>query len=118
MDHYGTMENLLAAFVEFVNRLPKDGIAVVCGDNDNIRYVMSQVDHTFYTYGFDESNDYMARNVHYVDGHLVYDVYYKGQSIARLTLRVPGRHNVLNSMAAFITCHAVYGLSVEVCQKA
>lgn len=118
MDHYGTMDNLLAAFVQFVNRLPKDGIAVVCGDNDNIRYVMSQVDHTFYTYGFDESNDYMARNVHYVDGHLVYDVYYKGQSIARLTLRVPGRHNVLNSMAAFITCHAVYGLSVEVCQKA
>lgn len=118
MDHYGTMENLLAAFVEFVGRLQEDGVAVVCGDNDNIRYVMTQVDRKFYTYGFGENNDFIARNVHYVDGHLVYDIEHQGNIIARLKLCVPGRHNVMNSMAAFITTHCVYGVPVEICQKA
>lgn len=118
MDHYGTMENLLAAFVTFVGRLPEDGTAVVCGDNDNIRYVMKQVDRKFYTYGFGDANDFIARNVHYVDGHLVYDIEHQGSIMARLKLCVPGRHNVMNSMAAFIMSHVVYGISVEVCQKA
>ena len=118
MDHYGTMENLLAAFVEFVGRLPQDGMAVVCGDNENIRYVMSQVDRKFYTYGFEDNNDFIARNMHYVDGQLVYDIEHEGKILCRLKLRVPGRHNVMNSMGAFITTHVIYGVPVEVCQKA
>ncbi|MCF0155458.1 MAG: UDP-N-acetylmuramate--L-alanine ligase, partial [Veillonella sp.] len=118
MDHYGTMENLLAAFVEFVGRLPQDGMAVVCGDNENIRYVMSQGYRKFYTYGFEDNNDFIARNMHYVDGQLVYDIEHEGKILCRLKLRVPGRHNVMNSMGAFITTHVIYGVPVEVCQKA
>lgn len=65
MDHYGTMEHLLDAFCEFVGKLPKDGKAVVCGDNPSIQKVMPRVDRHFVTYGLGEDNDYRARNIHY-----------------------------------------------------
>lgn len=105
MDHYKTMENLLNAFCQFVETLPVDGKAVVCGDNDNIRYVMSKVERQFITYGLEESNDYVAKNIHYEDSSLVYDVVRKGETLGRVSLRVPGNHNVLNSLASFIVAH-------------
>lgn len=105
MDHYKTMENLLNAFCQFVETLPVDGKAVVCGDNDNIRYVMSKVERQFITYGLEDSNDYVAKNIHYEDSSLVYDVVRKGETLGRVSLRVPGNHNVLNSLASFIVTH-------------
>ena len=117
MDHYKTMENLLKAFCEFVETLPVDGKAVVCGDNDKIQYVMTQVNRQFITYGLDESNDYVAKNIHYQDSTLVYDVYHKDTNVARINLRVPGQHNVLNSLAAFIIGHEYCEVSIEDIQK-
>ena len=61
------MDNLLNAFCEFVETLPEAGKAIVCGDNENIRYVMSRVKRTFITYGLEDNNDYVAKNIHYVD---------------------------------------------------
>lgn len=118
MDYYKTMDNLLRAFCQFVETLPTDGVAVVCGDNDNIRYVMSQVDRPFITYGFDDSNDYVARHVRYENGRLVYDLYHGDTLVTTNTLRVPGKHNVLNSMAAYIVSTVVCNLSPQVCTEA
>ena len=105
MDHYKTMDNLLNAFCQFVETLPMDGKAVVCGDNDNIRDIMGKVDRQFITYGLEETNDYVAKNIHYEDSSLVYDVVHKGANLERISLRVPGNHNVLNSLASFIVAH-------------
>ncbi len=97
--------------------MPVDGKAVVCGDNDKIQYVMTQVNRQFITYGLDESNDYVAKNIHYQDSTLVYDVYHKDTNVARINLRVPGQHNVLNSLAAFIIGHEYCEVSIEDIQK-
>ena len=118
MDHYKTMDNLLNAFCEFVETLPETGKAIVCGDNENIRYVMSRVKRTFITYGLEDNNDYVAKNIHYVDSSLVYDVYHKGINISRISLRVPGEHNVLNSLAAFIVAHECCGVENRFITKA
>ena len=118
MDHYKTMDNLLNAFCEFVETLPEAGKAIVCGDNENIRYVMSRVKRTFITYGLEDNNDYVAKNIHYVDSSLVYDVYHKGINISRISLRVPGEHNVLNSLAAFIVAHECCGVENRFITKA
>ena len=90
MDHYKTMDNLLNAFCQFVETLPMDGKAVVCGDNDNIRDIMGKVNRQFITYGLVETNDYVAKNIHYEDSSLVYDVVHKGANLERISLRVPG----------------------------
>ena len=117
MDHYKTMDNLLNAFCEFVETLPESGKAIVCGDNENIRYVMSRVNRNFITYGLSDNNDYVAKNIHYVDSTLVYDVYHKGVNIERIRLRVPGEHNVLNSLAAFIVAHDCCGVETRIITK-
>ena len=44
-------------FVEFVETLPESGKTIVCGDNENIRYVMSRVNRNFITYGLSDNND-------------------------------------------------------------
>ena len=118
MDHYKTMDNLLNAFCQFVETLPMDGKAVVCGDNDNIRDIMGKVDRQFITYGLEETNDYVAKNIHYEDSSLVYDVVHKGANLERISLRVPGNHNVLNSLASFIVAHECCHVSVASIVKA
>ena len=118
MDHYKTMDNLLNAFCQFVETLPMDGKAVVCGDNDNIRDIMGKVNRQFITYGLEETNDYVAKNIHYEDSSLVYDVVHKGANLERISLRVPGNHNVLNSLASFIVAHECCHVSVASIVKA
>lgn len=117
MDHYKTMDNLLNAFCEFVETLPESGKAIVCGDNENIRYVMSRVNRNFITYGLSDNNDYVAKNIHYVDSTLVYDVYHNGVNVERIRLRVPGEHNVLNSLAAFVVAHDCCGVETRIITK-
>lgn len=102
MDHYGTIENLWGAFHDFVEKLPEDGIAVVCGDNPALKKIMPTVKRRFLTYGTGEQNDYQALNIHYEKGELVYDVYHEGKRECELRLRVPGVHNVLNSLGAYV----------------
>lgn len=117
MDYYKNMDNLLHAFCEFVENLPMDGKAVVCGDNDHIQYVMTKVKRNFVTYGLEESNDYVAKNIHYEDSSLVYDIFHKGSNLGRIRLRVPGNHNVLNSLAAFIVAYEACELPVRTIAK-
>lgn len=113
MDHYHTMENLLQAFEQFVEKMPHEGVAVVCGDNKNIRQVMSQVDRKFITYGLNEDNDVMVKNVHYEQGILVYEAVTKeGDVLGEVRLRVPGTHNALNSLAALLLARQC-GISME-----
>lgn len=113
MDHYGTMENLLTAFVEFVGKLPAQGTAVVCGDNENIQHIMKQVDRQFITYGLTAHNEYTAQNIHYEKGVLVYDAFHKENCIATVRLKVPGTHNALNSLGALVMATRC-GIPVEV----
>lgn len=103
MDHYGTMENLLKAFTQFVEKMPKEGFAVVCGDNQNIRHIMPHIDRKFITYGLEEGNDVLVKNVHYEKGILVYEATTKeGEVLGEVRLRVPGTHNALNSLGALV----------------
>lgn len=53
-----------------------------------------------------------------MDSSLVYDVYHKGINISRISLRVPGEHNVLNSLAAFIVAHECCGVENRFITKA
>ncbi len=103
MDHYKTLDNLITSFCQFVEKIPKeDGLAIACGDNNNIQYIKKHTDRTFLTYGCEPGNDYEAREVHYEGPYLVYDVYKDNFFEARIELQVPGIHNVLNSLATYI----------------
>lgn len=103
METYGhDFERLKGAFVDFLNRLPFYGVAVLCGDDANVRSIMPQVPKQIVTYGFDPSCNFYAENVIAENGRMHFDCVRVNGSVSRLpiVLNLPGRHNVLNALAA------------------
>ena len=103
METYGhDFERLKGAFVDFLNRLPFYGVAVLCGDDANVRSVMPRVPKQIVTYGFDPSCNFHAENIVAEDGRMRFDCVRVNGSVSRLpvVLNLPGRHNVLNALAA------------------
>ena len=66
MDHYGTIENVIQAFKDFIHLLdPQTGLAVLCADNDKIRAFLPEVKRPFVTYAIEAPADYKAKNIGY-----------------------------------------------------
>jgi UDP-N-acetylmuramate--alanine ligase len=105
MDTYGhDVARLKSAFIEFTQRLPFYGTAVLCSDDANVREIIPFVSRPVTTYGIDSEAQVRAVNVR-ADGTVMrFDVERHGAvgmlpSMA-VTLNLPGRHNVLNALAA------------------
>ena len=113
MDHYGSLENIVKAFHEFLDRLdPQEGLAVLCFENEKIRALAKNLDRRYISYALEEEADYNGRNIYYDQGRLYYEVWHDGQNLGTISLCVPGRHNVLNSLAAVavaLTCGIPFG---------
>ncbi|MCR5175402.1 MAG: UDP-N-acetylmuramate--L-alanine ligase [Anaerovibrio sp.] len=112
MDHYGSMENIIKAFQQFMNQIREDGCAVVCFDNENIRNLADKVKCRVVSYGIDSDADYLAGNITADAMGTSFDVLHKGENLGSVKLNVPGRHNVLNAMACIVT-GLVMGLTVR-----
>jgi len=103
METYGhDFERLKGAFVEFLNRLPFYGVAVLCGDDANVRAIMPQVTKQIVTYGLTPGCNFYAENIVADAGQMRFDCVRVNGSTSRLsiTLNTPGLHNVLNALAA------------------
>ncbi len=103
METYGhDFERLKGAFVDFLNRLPFYGVAVLCADDANVRAILPAVPKQIVTYGLDPAANVHAENVRAVDGQMQFDAVRVNGSVSRLpiTLNLPGMHNVLNALAA------------------
>lgn len=103
MDHYGTMENIIKAFTQFLNQIREDGWGVVCFDNENIRNIVKNVDRKIVSYAIDHEADYVAANIKADASGTSFDVIHSGENLGTVKLNVPGRHNVLNAMACVVT---------------
>ncbi|KHM51499.1 UDP-N-acetylmuramate--L-alanine ligase [Anaerovibrio lipolyticus DSM 3074] len=103
MDHYGTMENIIKAFTQFLNQIREDGWGVVCFDNENIRNIIKNVNRKIVSYAIDHEADYVAANIKADASGTSFDVIHKGENLGTVKLNVPGRHNVLNAMACVVT---------------
>jgi len=103
METYGhDFGRLKGAFVDFLQRLPFYGVAVLCADDANVREILPQVAKQIVTYGLDPSANVRAENVVAADGRMQFDCVRVNGSISRfpVTLNLPGMHNVLNALAA------------------
>jgi UDP-N-acetylmuramate--alanine ligase len=103
METYGhDFGRLKQAFVDFLQRLPFYGVAVLCADDANVREIMPQVTKQIVSYGFDRSANVHAENVVALDGQMMFDCVRVNGSVSRfpVTLNLPGLHNVLNALAA------------------
>ncbi|MBF7681819.1 UDP-N-acetylmuramate--L-alanine ligase [Acinetobacter sp. B5B] len=101
MDTYeGSFDKLKDTFVEFIRRMPFYGLAVVCGDDRNVREIISRFGRPTITYGFNEDNDIRAIDVEQDGMQSHFTVLRKDRQALRLTINQPGLHNVLNALAA------------------
>ncbi len=110
---------LKQAFIDFLQRLPFYGVAVLCADDPNIREIMPQLSRQVVTYGFDESASVRAENVVAEEGCMKFDCVRVNGRISRfpVTLNLPGMHNVLNALAA-VAVAAEVGVSDTAIAKA
>ncbi len=102
-DHMGTYHDSFAelrqAFMHFLHRLPFYGLAVLCMDDPEIRGILSDVSRPILTYGLEEEADYRATLL-LQKGTKTHFVAVRPQGKLEITLNLPGKHNVLNAMAA------------------
>lgn len=103
MDTYDhSVDKLHQAFIEFVHRMPFYGKAFLCTDSEHVRAIIPDIKKPFATYGFDETADIRAIDVTNEGAQMRFTVVLKDGSQApfRVALNFPGRHNVLNALAA------------------
>ena len=99
LEHYGSFEALQEAFVSFANRVPFWGLTVLCLDHPGVQAVLPRMTRRITTYGFASQADLVASNVE-VDGlGMRFDVRERGEHLGRVSVGLPGRHNVQNSLA-------------------
>lgn len=118
LDHYGSIENIRSAFTTFVNHISDEqGAAFLCIDSEGVRAIIPEVQKKIITFGIDEGADYRAINLHYENGHLCYDVLKDGKNLGMIELKIPGVHNVRDSLGALAV--ALYcGISFNTAKKA
>jgi UDP-N-acetylmuramate--alanine ligase len=100
LDYYESMKNLKDAFVKHINSVPFYGAAVICSDSEVVREIIPKINRKYITYGFTGTPDIKASNVKVQKECTSFDVIYKGKNIGNVCIKIPGRHNILNSLAA------------------
>jgi len=100
LDYYADLEEIKSTFVDFINKVPFFGLAVLCLDDVNIQAIIPQVKKRFVTYGLSAQADFYATEIVHQEDATRFVVHHKGEQLGRLSLRMPGRHNVLNALAA------------------
>ncbi len=99
LDFYGTLDSIHDAFVEFARRVPFYGAVICCIDDPNVRLVLPRIDRRLRTYGFGPDADVRGEMLSANAGGSRFAYTVGGKRRGRLSLRVPGVHNVLNALA-------------------
>ena len=99
LDFYSGIEEIKDTFVDFINKVPFYGLAVLCLDDRNIGEVIPRVKKRFATYGLSSQADVRATHVCHSGFETSFIAHYKGSRMGEIAFRMPGAHNVLNALA-------------------
>ncbi len=100
LDCYRDLEDIKAAFVQFAGKVPFYGFVVLCLDEPALQEIMPKIRKKIVTYGFNGQADLQAVDVVHKENTTTFTVLRKGNDLGAIVLHVPGRHNVLNALAA------------------
>jgi UDP-N-acetylmuramate--alanine ligase len=100
LDYYRDLAHIQDAFVEFINKVPFYGLAVLCLDQEHIQAILPKVEKRYVTYGLRTQADFLARDITFAGMTSECNVSWKGKPLGRLRLKVPGLHNIYNALAA------------------
>ena len=110
LDYYKNYKNLENSFVKFINKTPPTGKSIICIDNNNIKKILNKIKNkNILTYGENKKADYQIKKIKYNFDSTTFDLSFKDKEkkkrfIKNITVKLLGKHNVLNAAAAFIVC--------------
>ena len=106
MEYFKTLERLIGSFRKFAQMATKS--LIVNGDDANTMKAVEGLGKETITFGWSDTNDYYPANIGRIDDCFrSYDLMYRGNKRCTVKLYVPGKHNILNSMAAAAAAFAV-----------
>ena len=100
MDFYRTMQNMKSTFLQFLNKIPFYGAAILCLDDANLQSLLPRIEKRTITYGLKSQADYTARNISMEGLKTYFTVYHQGKKLGKILSGALGRHNVCNTLAA------------------
>ena len=100
LDFYKDLDDIKSVFLTFLDRIPFYGLAVLCLDNEAIQDLIPRIRRRFTTYGMSPQADLQAVNIESKGLSSRFDVMHQGDSLGRITLTLPGQHNVYNALAS------------------
>ncbi|MBI5265892.1 MAG: UDP-N-acetylmuramate--L-alanine ligase [candidate division Zixibacteria bacterium] len=104
LDCYRDLEDLTGAFLAYMNRVPFYGQVVISADDPVLSSLQTRIARPHVTFGFSVDADYRAVSEKLEEMGSTFSVYGKGDLLGEIQLHVPGRHNILNALAAIATC--------------
>lgn len=109
-DAYSNISEVIDTFLEFIEKVASDGYVIVCCDDRNIKDILPNLyssQRTIITYGFSHQADYKIETASFSEGISFMTVSHQGVDLGEFALHIPGRHNLLNSLAASIVTNLV-----------
>lgn len=115
LEYFKTMDNLIAHFNTFANQTSR--AVVYNGEDENVRKALADVKISKISFGLSADCDFTAANIRMEAGsHLYFEIMKKGVKIACIKLKIPGRHNILNALAAAAAAY-ISGAAPEAIEK-
>lgn len=100
LDCYQNLDEIKKAFVEFANKVPFYGSVIACSDEKGVKSILPDVNKKIITYGVRSQSQFMASGIHQQSGNTSYTLMVEGKRVGEIDLKLPGVHNVKNSLAA------------------
>ncbi|MCI6858402.1 MAG: UDP-N-acetylmuramate--L-alanine ligase [Eubacterium sp.] len=117
LDFFKDINDIKHSFHVFASQTKKDGLIIINGDMEHTDYVLDGLSQAHLTFGLSPENDYSAKDITFDEtGNVSYTLVIRGKEQGRISLKVKGRHNVMNSLAA-IACAQEAGLCLDVIRK-
>ena len=110
IDFYKNFKNLEKSFIKFIEKTPPTGKSIICIDNRNIKKILGKIKNkNVITYGESKNSNYKISNIRFRIDYSIFDISYRDtrkkiKKIKNIKLRLLGKHNVLNAVAAIIVC--------------
>ncbi len=100
LDYYADLDAIKAVFLEFLDRVPFYGLAVLCLDNEPIQDLIPKIKKRYTTYGMSSQADFQIRDVEFVSQKSRFSIYHRGNRLGEINLNLPGIHSVYNATAS------------------
>lgn len=116
MDHYGSEDNLMASFEEFINKVPFYGLSSLNADDSRLMSLVPAIKKPVVTFGIKNKADYQATDIKMDGLSSEFDLIVGPENLGRIKINLPGKHNILNALGAISIAHKM-GVPIEMIQS-